>query len=132
MLSGDVKQILTYQIIITLIFHFVGLCILGYHTSSDSTVNMKQSAVVQILVFNAFVFTQIFNSVNCHQLDRKLNIFEGLLRNWYFITITLIGMSTLALFSSFDHLWILDRNHWANHNCFHWQCCFPSYSHWGP
>ncbi|KAJ7592992.1 Ca-transporting ATPase [Mycena floridula] len=80
------KQILfqsAYQVIITLIFHFLGDRILGLNVpSTDRT--------VQTLVFNAFVFAQIFNSVNCRRLDRKLNVFEGISRNWYFTVITLI------------------------------------------
>ncbi|KAJ7274496.1 Ca-transporting ATPase [Mycena haematopus] len=87
------KQILfqsTYQIIITLIFHFLGLDILGYGHSQDAATAKKNNLIVQTLVFNAFVFAQIFNSVNCRRLDRKLNIFEGILKNWYFIIITLI------------------------------------------
>ncbi|KAF7970842.1 hypothetical protein HWV62_22800, partial [Athelia sp. TMB] len=90
------KQILfqsTYQIIITLIFHFLGLRILGY--PSDATAN--QNTIVQTLVFNAFVFAQIFNSVNCRRLDNKLNIFEGLSRNYYFIAITLIEIAVQIL-----------------------------------
>jgi Ca2+-transporting ATPase len=86
------KQILfqsTYQIVIMLIFHFAGLQILGLEPSK------KNDLIVQTLVFNAFVFAQIFNSVNCRRLDRKLNIFEGIIRNWYFIIITLIGTSFL-------------------------------------
>jgi P-type Ca2+ transporter type 2C len=85
------KQIMiqsTYQIIMTLLFHFAGLKILGFE-------NTKQNNdVVQTLVFNAFVFAQIFNSVNCRRLDSRLNVFEGMTRNWYFMAITLIG--TLA------------------------------------
>jgi Ca2+-transporting ATPase len=87
------KQILfqsSYQITITLIFHFLGLKILGIHHSPDSTMNTKNDLIVQTLVFNAFVFAQIFNSVNCRRLDNKLNIFEGLSRNYYFIGITLL------------------------------------------
>ncbi|KAJ7935352.1 hypothetical protein B0H13DRAFT_2227205 [Mycena leptocephala] len=81
------KQILfqsTYQIVIMLVFHFAGLQILGLESSK------KNDLIVQTLVFNTFVFAQIFNSVNCRRLDRKLNIFEGIIRNWYFIIITLI------------------------------------------
>ncbi|KAF8899916.1 Ca-transporting ATPase [Gymnopilus junonius] len=73
-----------YQIIIILIFHFRGIDILGLeHTSHNET-------VVQTLVFNAFVFAQIFNSINCRRLDSHLNIFEGVLRNRLFMVITLI------------------------------------------
>ncbi|KAF7372026.1 Calcium-transporting ATPase [Mycena venus] len=92
------KQILfqsTYQIIITLVFHFAGLDILGYGQSLDAKTAKKNDLKVQTLVFNAFVFAQIFNSVNCRRLDRKLNIFEGILKNWYFMAITLIGTSYL-------------------------------------
>jgi hypothetical protein len=41
------------------------------------------------------VFAQIWNSFNSRCLDRKLNIFEGVMKNWYFITITAIGSSLL-------------------------------------
>lgn len=84
------KQILfqsTYQIIITLIFHFLGGQILGTDNSAE----------VQTMVFNTFVFAQIFNSINSRRLDRKLNIFEGVLNNWYFIIITLIGSCSLSM-----------------------------------
>ncbi|KAJ7727318.1 Ca-transporting ATPase [Mycena maculata] len=94
------KQILfqsTYQIIITLVFHFAGLQILGFNNSTDATTTKKNDLVVQTLVFNAFVFAQIFNSINCRRLDRKLNIFEGMTKNWYFITITLIEIGAQIL-----------------------------------
>ncbi|KAJ7773119.1 hypothetical protein B0H16DRAFT_1304903 [Mycena metata] len=94
------KQILfqsTYQIIITLVFHFAGLRILGYGNSSDAAIAKKNNLIVQTLVFNAFVFAQIFNSVNCRRLNRNLNIFEGILKNWYFIIITLIEIAVQIL-----------------------------------
>ncbi|KAI0046577.1 calcium-translocating P-type ATPase [Auriscalpium vulgare] len=88
-----IKQILgqsTYQTIIVLIFHFLGKTILGYPHNGDTRHDEHQDRLVQTLVFNAFVFAQIFNSVNSRRLDRKFNIFEGVLQNWYFIVITLI------------------------------------------
>jgi Ca2+-transporting ATPase len=87
-----IKQIVgqsTYLIIIILIFHFLGLKILGLHFD-NSTEQKHQNTVVQTLVFNAFVFAQIWNSFNSRRLDRKLNVFEGVLENWYFIAITSI------------------------------------------
>jgi Ca2+-transporting ATPase len=96
-----IKQILgqaIYQIIIILIFHFLGSQILGFHHSDDSTVQKHHSGIVQTLVFNAFVFAQIFNSFNCRRLDRKLNVFEGMSKNWYFMSITAIGLSPSPAF----------------------------------
>lgn len=84
------KQILiqsVYQITVILLFHFLGITILGYADTSGN------ATIVQTLVFNAFVFAQIFNSVNSRRLDRKLNIFEGMLNNWYFMAITLIEIA---------------------------------------
>lgn len=74
-----------YQIIIILVFHFRGHEILGYDHSK------RGDAIVQTLVFNIFVFAQIFNSFNSRRLDRRLNIFEGIHKNLYFIGITAIG-----------------------------------------
>ncbi|KXN93300.1 Calcium-transporting ATPase 2 [Leucoagaricus sp. SymC.cos] len=83
-----------YQIVVIFIFHFLGHRILGYDRSSRS------NDIVQTLVFNAFVFAQIFHQVNCRRLDRNLNIFEGVLKNQYFIGITLIeiGVQILIVF----------------------------------
>ncbi|KAG6380528.1 Ca-transporting ATPase [Boletus reticuloceps] len=73
-----------YQIAITLIFHFFSLQILSLENTSTN------ATVVQTIVFNIFMFLQIFNSLNSKRLDRKLNVFEGLLKNHYFVVITLI------------------------------------------
>lgn len=73
-----------YQIFIILLFHFKGVDFLGLeHNWVDET-------RVKSMVFNAFVFAQIFNSINCRRLDNKLNIFEGITKNRYFIVITLL------------------------------------------
>ncbi|KAI1791945.1 hypothetical protein LXA43DRAFT_1135459 [Ganoderma leucocontextum] len=91
------KQILgqsTYQTIITLIFYFLGARILGQQHSDDST---TQKHVVQTLVFNLFVFAQIFNSINSRQLDNRLNVFEGITRNYYFMGIILLEVAVQIL-----------------------------------
>lgn len=81
----------TYQIIMIFIFHFLGHRILGFdHQDLDQAEH--NAAIVKTLVFNAFVFAQIFNSINCRRLDRKLNVFENIQRNPFFIGITAIGM----------------------------------------
>src|SRR6266702_2603419 len=93
-----IKQIVgqaVYHIIIIIIFHFLGSQILGFHHTDDSTSQKHHDDIVQTLVFNAFVFALIFNSFNCRRLDRKLNVFEGMSKNWYFMTITTIGLSPL-------------------------------------
>ncbi|CAL1717041.1 unnamed protein product [Somion occarium] len=97
------KQIIgqsLYQTVITLVFHFLGTKILGFHHENDSDLQKQHDDTVQTLVFNIFVFAQIFNSINSRRLDNKLNIFEGVLRNYYFMGITLIevGIQILIVF----------------------------------
>lgn len=81
-----------FQTVITLIFHFLGYQILGL-----SEHNRHNDLLVQTLAFNTFVFSQIFNSFNCRQLGRQLNVFEGMTKNWYFIIVTGFGTSSRPL-----------------------------------
>ena len=88
------KQILgqaVYHITIVLIFHFLGSQILGFRHTDDAALQRHHNGVVRTLIFNALVFAQIFNTFNCRRLDRKLNVFEGMTKNWYFMAITVIG-----------------------------------------
>lgn len=81
-----------YQIIVILLFHFKGLDLLNLPHTFEGERTLKT------LVFNTFVFAQIFNSVNCRRLDDRLNIFESITKNRYFAIITLIGtLSSLFL-----------------------------------
>ncbi|KAM3558940.1 hypothetical protein MY1884_003722 [Beauveria asiatica] len=52
------------------------------------------------LVFNTFVWMQIFNQWNNRRLDNNFNIFEGLTKNWFFIAISAImcGGQVLIIF----------------------------------
>lgn len=90
-----------YQTVIILVFHFAGNSIFNFHSDpNDESVQINNDAKLSTLVFNAFVFAQIFNSINSRRIDQKKNIFEGILRNWYFISITLleIGIQILIVF----------------------------------
>ena len=72
-----------YQLVVALVLHFAGPSILGYKTEQE----LKQ---MKALVFNTFVWLQIFNQYNNRRLDNKFNIFEGITRNWFFIGINII------------------------------------------
>lgn len=47
-------------------------------------------AELYTLVFNTFVWMQIFNEINCRRIDNKLNVFAGITRNYYFVVVMLI------------------------------------------
>lgn len=68
-----------YQLVVTLILNFAGTQITGY-----------QGDEMQTLIFNTFVWMQIFNQYNNRRLDNRFNIFEGVQRNYFFIGIQFI------------------------------------------
>lgn len=72
-----------YQLVVTLVLNFAGDRILGYYTGQDED-------TLETLVFNTFVWMQFFNQYNNRRLDNNLNIFEGLHRNYYYISINLV------------------------------------------
>lgn len=82
------------QLVITFVLNFGGPTLLGYHDMENGEQRL------QTLVFNTFVWLQIFNEINNRRLDNKLNIFEGLTRNYFFIVINLImiGGQVLIIF----------------------------------
>ncbi|KAF4626756.1 hypothetical protein G7Y89_g11402 [Cudoniella acicularis] len=82
-----------YQLAVTLVLHFRGVQIFSYQSAHEQ-------AQLQTLVFNTFVWMQIFNLANNRRLDNKLNIFEGVSRNKFFIGIflTMVGVQVLIAF----------------------------------
>lgn len=83
-----------YQLTVTLVLYFAGASIFGYTTEREIDEELPS------LVFNSFVWMQIFNQVNNRRLDNKFNILEGAHRNWFFIGIFCImcGGQVLIIF----------------------------------
>ncbi|KAL4786150.1 hypothetical protein BJX76DRAFT_346433 [Aspergillus varians] len=76
-----------YQLAITFMLYFAGDSILSDYLSTDPHTRQRQ---LDTIVFNTFVWMQIFNEFNNRRLDNKLNIFEGMHRNYWFIGINCI------------------------------------------
>ncbi|PYH80616.1 calcium ion P-type ATPase [Aspergillus uvarum CBS 121591] len=72
-----------YQLAVTLTLNFVG----------HSIFSMWDSRCMQTVVFNTFVFMQIFNQYNCRRVDNHLNFMEGVLNNRWFIVIQILIIS---------------------------------------
>ena len=68
-----------FQVIATFILHFAGPLFLNY-----------PEAEMRTIIFNMFVWLQIFNQYNNRRLDNKLNIFVGITKNYYFIAMNVI------------------------------------------
>ncbi|KAM0721101.1 hypothetical protein Q7P37_003387 [Cladosporium fusiforme] len=73
-----------FQLIVTFILYYVGPSILNYEFDGLE---------IRSLVFNTFVWMQIFNQFNNRRLDNKFNILAGVQRNYFFIAISAIMIS---------------------------------------
>lgn len=72
-----------FQLLVTLVLYFAGASFLSYQTQ-------REQSQLQTLIFNTFVWMQIFNQYNNRRIDNRLNIFEGIQRNYFFIGIQFI------------------------------------------
>lgn len=84
-----------FQLIVTLILNFGATSIFShnfFHVSDPGTRTQAEAnhRQLQTFIFNTFVWMQVFNQYNNRRLDNKLNIFEGVSRNWFFIGIQFI------------------------------------------
>ncbi|KAL7960335.1 calcium P-type ATPase [Trichoderma compactum] len=76
-----------YQLAITFLLYYGDVHVVQPIVGGDL---VKED--IETLVFNTFVWMQIFNQWNNRRLDNKFNIFEGLTRNWFFIAISTLMM----------------------------------------
>jgi len=68
-----------YQLLVLGTLMFNGKRILNIEgPNADRTINT--------LIFNSFVFCQVFNEINSREME-KINVFRGILKNWVFISI---------------------------------------------
>lgn len=85
-----------YQLAVTFVLYFAGAKILSYDTAASSVLKTE----LDTIVFNTFVWMQIFNEFNNRRLDNHFNIFEGVHRNYFFIAINciMIGGQIMIVF----------------------------------
>lgn len=51
---------------------------------------INDEAVLRTMVFNMFVFLQIFNEINCRRVDLSLNVFANITNDWIFLLVQLL------------------------------------------
>lgn len=82
-----------YQLIVSFILHFGGPRFFHPQTAEE-----RQQ--IHALVFNTFVWMQYFKMFVSRRLDNKMNMFEGIWRNWYYIGVSgiILGAQVLIMF----------------------------------
>jgi P-type Ca2+ transporter type 2C len=74
-----------FQLAVTLVLYYAGAQIFGF--DQDDSHHALQ---LDTMVFNTFVWMQIWNEFNNRRLDNRFNILEGAAHNYYFWLITLV------------------------------------------
>ncbi|CAI7843233.1 unnamed protein product [Closterium sp. NIES-54] len=74
-----------YQVVVLMTLNYEGNKLLNIENDPDATI------VRNTMIFNSFVFCQLFNEVNARKPD-KLNIFEGLHKNPLFILVLVVSL----------------------------------------
>ncbi|KAL0095154.1 PMCA-type calcium-translocating P-type ATPase [Phycomyces blakesleeanus] len=95
-----------FQIIVTLVLLYGNVL---EHDTED--------VILQTIVFNTFVFCQIFNELNCRRIDSKLNVFSNIWANKFFIGIFVVCVVGQCLIVQFGgeafQVTPLNGPHWA-------------------
>jgi Ca2+-transporting ATPase len=77
-----------YKLAVIFMLYFAGDQLLNPHLDGNHPdLRSKQLSTV---VFNTFVWMQIFNEFNCRRLDNRFNVFEGMFRNYWFLGINAV------------------------------------------
>ncbi|KAJ4315278.1 plasma membrane calcium [Neodidymelliopsis sp. IMI 364377] len=84
-----------YKLTVIFVLYFAGGSLLNYDLSDAA-----QKLDLDTVIFNSFVWMQIFNIFNNRRLDNKLNIFEGIHRNHFFsfIVVLIIALQIMIIF----------------------------------
>ncbi|KAI8057559.1 PMCA-type calcium-translocating P-type ATPase [Gilbertella persicaria] len=79
-----------FQIVVTIVLLYSDVL----HYESDDP-------ILQTIVFNTFVFCQIFNEINCRRIDSKLNVFHNILANRFFMFIFVFCIALQCIIVNF-------------------------------
>ncbi|KAH7310594.1 hypothetical protein B0I35DRAFT_357918 [Stachybotrys elegans] len=74
-----------YQLVVIFTLHYAGGRFFPSHSEQ-----------LQTLVFNVYMFMQVFNQLNCRRVDNRFNIFEGIHRNPWFLGVQVITIGGQA------------------------------------
>ncbi|TYZ59418.1 hypothetical protein PybrP1_001039 [[Pythium] brassicae (nom. inval.)] len=89
-----------YQLLVLFVLTFAGDTLLnvpsGRFADLDDDAKHDPTAHMTV-VFNAFVWMQLFNEINCRKIHDEINVFEGLLDNPVYIYVTAFQIAMQVL-----------------------------------
>ncbi|KAJ5080234.1 cation transporting atpase [Anaeramoeba ignava] len=86
----------TYQLIVLFVILYAGGKIFDYNTSNDD-----EETHLYTILFNAFVWCQVFNEINCRKIADENNVFKRMFKNPMFLFIVSITIILQTLIVEF-------------------------------
>jgi hypothetical protein len=92
-----------YQLIIMFLLSFYGheMFDVSYGLEPEEACQEGKGLVHLTIVFNTFVWMQLFNEINSRRIDSERNVFEGLHKNTYFLVIMVIQIFGQVIITEF-------------------------------
>ncbi|RKP37646.1 PMCA-type calcium-translocating P-type ATPase [Dimargaris cristalligena] len=84
-----------FQVLINLLLIHLGPAVFHLPNSPQG------DQILRTMVFNSFVFLQVFNELNCRRIDDTLNVFENLHRDYGFLLVQVAVVGAQALIVTF-------------------------------
>ncbi|XP_024984318.1 putative calcium-transporting ATPase 11, plasma membrane-type [Cynara cardunculus var. scolymus] len=98
-----------YQLIVLGILQFDGKRLLNLHGSNST-------AILNTLIFNTFVFCQVFNEINSRDME-KINVLRGIFDSWVFMIVMICTVTfqiiIVELLGTFASTVPLSKNLWS-------------------
>jgi Ca2+-transporting ATPase len=82
-----------FQIAINLTLLKYGAQLFHLPTNRDGKLSPENLLVLRTMIFNVFVFLQVFNELNCRRIDDTINVFKNVLNNKIFIIVQFIVLA---------------------------------------
>ncbi|RKO97260.1 hypothetical protein CXG81DRAFT_11701, partial [Caulochytrium protostelioides] len=82
-----------YQMVVCITLYFTGHHVIDLHGESHGGVDAR----VATLIFNIFVFCQVFNEINCRSITHDTNVFRGMFKNRIFLGIIIFTTGAQAI-----------------------------------
>eukprot|EP01134_Creolimax_fragrantissima_P006167 CFRG6167T1 len=87
-----------YQLVVTFFVLFAGPDVFGLQKGSDYDGHPNEHYT---MVFNVFVWCQLFNEINARRLHGSVNVFEGILRNKVYVVVMVVQVILQILIVTF-------------------------------
>ncbi|ETW07814.1 calcium-translocating P-type ATPase, PMCA-type [Aphanomyces invadans] len=106
-----------YQLAVLVTLAFAGDKILGIPSGRKYERESSEPSVHYTIIFNTFVFLQVFNEINARRIHDELNVFQGIFANKLYVAISVFQVVMQVVIVQFGSVVFgchaLDSTQWA-------------------